>query len=196
MNPHRSVFSQYPLAQLAVAFGAGVCATQGVSLKLGMTLTAGVMCSAVALVLLVKNRLRAAGVALLFGMFFVGAMLATLERRADGASDVRRVVTQADDDNFTLTGVLDGPPEFARDRLYLSLRVESIDDVRASGRVTIVATFRSPQSELEYRSLQLRYGTRVRISATLDRTGNYRNPGVSSLAEYLDGHNYDASGVV
>src|SRR5262249_4378747 len=31
---------------------------------------------------------------------------------------------------------------------------------------------------------------------TLDRTGNYRNPGVSSLAEYLDRNDYDASGIV
>ena len=26
MNPHRSLFSQHPLAQLAVAFSAGICA--------------------------------------------------------------------------------------------------------------------------------------------------------------------------
>src|ERR1043165_3270022 len=193
MNPHRSVFSQHPLAQLAVAFAAGIWAAQYFPSRLGLALIVGVVCSAVALVLLVRNRLRAAGVALLFAMFFAGATLATFERSADDASDVKRILTQANKENFTLTGVLDGPPEFARDRLYLSVRVEQIDDTRATGRVTIVATSRNIN---EYRALQFRYGTRIRLNTTLDRTGNYRNPGVSSLAEYLDRNNYDASGVV
>lgn len=156
----------------------------------------GAVCSLVALVLLVRKGMRAAGVTLLFAMVFTGATLAQLERRADDASDIKRILAGSINDNFTLTGVLDGPPEFARDRLYLSLRVERIDDTRATGRVTIVATFRNAATEHEYRSLQLRYGTRIRIGTTLDRTGNYRNPGVSQLAEYLDRNNYDASGVV
>jgi competence protein ComEC len=190
------VFSQHPLAQLAVAFAAGVYAANYFSLQLKLTVIVGVVCSAGGVVLLVRNGLHAAGVALLLAMVFVGATLAILERRADDASDVRRIVTESGKDNFIVTGVLDGPPEFARDRLYLSLRVEQVDDARVQGRVTIVATFRNPASEDEYRALQLRYGTRVRISTTLDRTGNYRNPGVSSLAEYLDRNNFDASGVV
>jgi competence protein ComEC len=142
------------------------------------------MCSALTVVLLLKK--KPAGFVLLTAMFFVGVVLAELERRADDASDVKRLVDQS----TTLTGVLDGPPEFARNRLYLSLRVET------GGRVSILATFRNTASEQEYRSLQLRYGTRIRVRTTLDRTGNYHNPGVSSLAEYLDRNNYDASGIV
>jgi len=157
---------------------------------------AGAACSAIVLVLLWRNRLRAAGIALLPAMFLVGVTLAELERRADYASDIKRILTQSTKDNFTLTGIIDGPPEFARDRLYLSLRVERLDDMIVTGRVSILATFRNAAAEHEYRSLQLRYGTRIRISTTLDRTGNYRNPGVSSLPEYLDRNNYDASSVI
>jgi competence protein ComEC len=184
MSPHRSVFSQHPLAQLAVAFAAGVCVAHYFSAPLSLTLSAGAMCSALTVVLLLKK--KPAGFVLLTAMFFVGVVLAELERRADDASDVKRLVDQS----TTLTGVLDGPPEFARNRLYLSLRVET------GGRVSILATFRNTASEQEYRSLQLRYGTRIRVRTTLDRTGNYHNPGVSSLAEYLDRNNYDASGIV
>ncbi len=186
MSPHRSVFSQHPLAQLAVAFAAGVWAAHYFSLRIGFTLIAGVVCSALVVVLVLKKKLRAAGLALLFATFFVGAVLALLERHAD----VERIGAQSTDDSLMLTGVLDGPPEYARNRLYLSLRVET------GGRVSILATFRNAASEQEYRSLGLRYGTRIRVSTTLDRTGNYRNPGVSSLAEYLDRNNYDASGIV
>lgn len=184
MSPHRSVFSQHPLAQLAVAFAAGVCAAHYFSVPLSLTLSAGGVCSALTVVLLLKK--KTAGFALLAAMFFVGAVLAELERRVGDATDIKGIVDQS----TTLTGVLDGPPEFARNRLYLSLRVET------GGRVSILATFRNAASEQEYRSLQLRYGTRIRVRTTLDRTGNYRNPGVSSLAEYLDRNNYDASGIV
>ena len=178
------MFSQHPLAQFAIAFCAGVCATHYVAAPLSVTLGAGGVCFALAVVLL--SRRNSAGFVLLTAMFFAGAVLAELERRANDASDIKRMVDQS----TTLTGVLDGPPEFARNRLYLSLRVET------GGRVSILATFRNAASEHEYRSLQLRYGTRIRVRTTLDRTGNYQNPGVSSLAEYLDRNNYDATGIV
>src|ERR1051325_10551478 len=74
MGPHRSVFSQHPLAQLAVAFVGGVCAGNYLAARVSLTLIAGAVCSVVALVLLGKDGLRAAGVALLAAMFFVGAM--------------------------------------------------------------------------------------------------------------------------
>ena len=196
MSPHRNVFSQHPLAQLAVAFATGVCAARYFSLRSSFTLPAVAVCSAVVVVLVSKKRLRAAGVALLLAMFFVGATRMNQETQANHASDVKRIVAQLADDYVTLEGVLDGPPEFARDRLYLSVRVERISDTVARGRVSLLATFRNASSEQEYRSLQLRYGTRIRIRTTLDRTGSYRNPGVSSLSEYLDRNDYDANGLV
>src|SRR5690242_3561742 len=187
MNPHRSVFSQHPLAQLAVAFGAGVCVAR--YFPISAMLIAGAVCSALAVVLLLKKKLPAAGFMLLLAMFFAGSVLAKL---SDRASDIKHDV----DESTMLTGVLDAPPEFARDRVYLSLRVERIADTPANGRVSILATFRNAASAREFRSLELRYGTRIRVSTTLDRTGNYRNPGVSSLAEFLDRNDYDATGIV
>jgi len=190
MNPHRNVFSQHPLAQLAVAFGGGVCAAHYVHLTLSLTLSA--VCFALVVVLVLRNLCRPAGLLLLLAMFFAGAVLANLERRTDDASDINRI----DDQLTELTGVLDGPPEFAGDRVYLSLRVERISETPANGRVSILATFRNAASQHEFRLLSLRYGTRIRVRTTLDRTGNYRNPGVSSLAEYLDRNDYDATGMV
>src|SRR5262245_49162000 len=112
MSPHRSLFSQHPLAQLAVAFAAGVCAAHYFPLRLSGAL--GAVCFA--LVVVLRNR-RAAGIVLLLAMFFAGTTLAELERRAGETSDLKRVLTQTTDDYFTLSGVLDRPPEFARDRL-------------------------------------------------------------------------------
>jgi competence protein ComEC len=124
-------------------------------------------------------------------MFFAGALLAHIERRADESRPLKVLIEQSDGEPFTLIGWLDAPPEFARDRVHLSLRVENI-----SGRVSILVPLRDAAAETAFTSLQLRYGTRIRITTTLDRTGNYHNPGVSSLAEFLDRNNYDATGIV
>src|SRR5262249_13040113 len=159
--PHRVLFSHYPLAQLAVAFAAGICA--GSYSSVGLWLVATGLCSALAVLCLLKERLRIAGPLLLLAIFFTGAVSAELERRSDNASGVRSLVEQADGKSLTLTGWLDQPPEYARDRVYLSLRVENV-----TGRVSLLVPLREAN---EFDSLQLRYGARISVTTTLDRTG-------------------------
>ncbi len=156
--------------------------------KTSLSIGAGVVCSVAAVGFLLKRRFKICGIALLAAIFFVGVVLADLERRADNQSGIRNLVEQP----ITLSGWLDGPPEGARDRVYLSLRVEE----PASGRVTLLAPLRNATAETAFRQLKLRYGTRIRVNTTLERDGGYRNPGVSSLSEFLDRNGYDASGIV
>lgn len=106
-------------------------------------------------------------------------MLAPQSRAADFTDGAR-----------IITGVLDGPPEYGRDRVYLSVRAEGI------GRVWLLAVFRDEEQERAYRAMRLRYGARVSVGTTLERTGNYRNPGVSSLAEYLERRDFVATGII
>src|SRR5687767_10616580 len=172
MNPHRDLFSQYPLVQIAIPFCVGVCAVEyGPPVRAVYLVVAGVICSTVVAVALWKNWLTVAGCALLAAMFLVGALVATQERKP-------RVILGSQ--TLVLTGVLDAPPEYARDRVYLSLKVEH-------GSVFLVA---------ESVPVDLRYGSRIRVTARLRRADNYRNPGVSSFQEYLDRKNYAALGVV
>lgn len=152
----------------------------------------GAVCSALAVVLLLRQRGQTAGLMLLSAMFFAGVSLAVLEQRRDELRELERFV----DRSVTLTGVLDGPPEVARDRIYLSLRVERIDAEIMERRVSLLAPLRNVATAEAYRSLQLRYGARVQVRTILDRTGNYRNPGVSPLSEYLERRGYDATGIV
>ena len=107
MHPHRSLFSQHPLAQLAVAFATGICVANCFPIKLSVPI--GVVCSV--LVLLLRKRLQLAGLILLVAVFFTGAVLVELERRSVSGSAIRNLVEQP----ISLTGWLDGPPEFARD---------------------------------------------------------------------------------
>ena len=168
MNPHKNLFSQYPLVQLAIPFCLGICACSYVPAPV----VCGVICSIAALAALVKDRLRFAGWVLLVAMFFAGAALAVQQRPP----------LLLEPGTSVLTGVLDGPPEFARDRIYLRLRIEQ-------GLVSLMAP-------AEFRSLALRYGSRIQVTATISRSDRYRNPGVSPLSEYLERKGYIATAIV
>ena len=168
MNPHRVLFSQYPLVQLAVPFCLGICACAYVPAPV----VSGAICSIAAVAALVKDRLRFAGWALLAATFFAGAVLAVQQRPP----------LLLEPGSMVLNGVLDGPTEVARDGIYLKLRVEH-------GLVSLMAP-------AEFRSLDLRYGTRIQVTATISRSDRYRNPGVSPLSEYLERKGYIATGIV
>lgn len=180
MNPHRALFSQYPLVQIAVPFCLGVCAVEYGPRAPAVYLIAGVICSFAVSVALLKSRLTLAAWALLLAMFFAGAVLALEEKRS-----AKNHVTATQ--SVVLTGVLEAPPEYARDRVYLKLRVEDA----FNGSVFLLVP--SPD---EVRALDLDYGSRVRVTAKLTRTDNYRNPGVSPLSEYLERKGYIATGAI
>jgi competence protein ComEC len=179
MRPHSNLFAHHALVHLAVAFAAGICAAS----SLRFSLIAGLVFTVLTLILFIKQRFQLTALALLLALFFTGATLADLERRADDSHALK-----TEGQPITLTGWLDGPPELARDRVYLSLNVENM-----RARVSLLVTLRDAS---EFSALQLRYGTRIQVTTTLDRTGNYRNPGVSSLTEFLDRNGYDATGII
>lgn len=196
MNPHRASLSRHPLAEIAVAFAAGICAANYFPTRLFVLFIAGGVCTAAVVIAVAKRRFTIAGVTLLVGIVIAGATLANQERNIQSGSELRELVGET----VVLTGVLHGPAEFGRDRLYLTLGVERLDVDGSSrigtGVVSLLAQFRDSKDEAEYRRLQLRYGARIRVVTTFSRTDNYRNPGVSPLAEYLDRKGYDATGVV
>ncbi|HEY5446095.1 MAG TPA: ComEC/Rec2 family competence protein, partial [Pyrinomonadaceae bacterium] len=202
-NPHSRLFSLYPLTQLASAYLAGVVVSHSITIKLLLPINACAVCSVGALALFARRKLKAAGLTILSAMFFAGLLLAIIEQRTTPTDSVKRFLDEGMIDpqkQVLLTGVLDSPPEFARDRLHLTLRVESLvaggTEGKTSGVVALLATFRTATSEQEYRQLNLHYGSRLQVKTTLNRSNAYRNPGVSTLTEYLDRKNYEATGVV
>jgi len=179
MNPHKNLFSQYPLVQFAIPFCLGVCAVAyAPPVRIVYVAIAGGVFSIVALVLVLTHRLMVAAWALLVAIFFAGAVLAVTQPRVQQLPSGKTLL---------LTGVLEGPPEHSQDRVYLSLRLED----GFAGSVFLVA-----ESEQKKRTADLRYGTRIRVTAKLMRTDDYRNPGVSSLSEYLDRNGYAGMGMI
>ncbi len=201
--PHQASFTQHPLAQLSSAFIAGILTASWFVPSLALSLSPLALFSVVTLLALLRNRLALAALSLLLAMFLAGASLAVLEKSGSTAGRVKRLIADGlfgSKDPVELAGWLDGPPEFAHDRVYLPLRIETTSfkgkELRASGRVALVASFQTPEIEREYLDLDLHYGARIRVMTTLDRTDKYRNPGVSPLTEYLDRKDYDATGFV
>jgi competence protein ComEC len=148
--------------------------------------------------------------------FLIGAALYSIENNRIPVNRLRSLIdtgSVALREPVELTGVLDREPENAPERLYLQLRLEKIRshawEREASGTVLLLASVpgslgsqdaqparSSSLVRQEFDRLDLHYGARVRIMTALERTDNFRNPGVSSFTEYLDRKGYDATGFV
>jgi len=127
--PHQARFTQHPLAQLAIAFIAGILIASWFAPSQALSLSPLALFSVVTLLALLRKRLALAALSLLLAMFFAGASLAVLEKTGSTAGRVKRLIADGlfgSNDPVELTGVLDGPPEYARDRVYLPLRIETV----------------------------------------------------------------------
>src|SRR6185437_592626 len=102
MNPHRASLSRQPLAQLAIAFSAGICIANYLPNRLLLWLMAGAICSAVTVAALLKSRLLFAGVALLAATGCAGAALAVQDGRDVPADRLKAFFGR----QVILTGVL------------------------------------------------------------------------------------------
>ncbi|HET6891079.1 MAG TPA: ComEC/Rec2 family competence protein [Pyrinomonadaceae bacterium] len=201
--PHTQRFFAHPLAQLAIAFGAGILAAPLCLNRLGILITASALTTLVAAAALLKHKVLAATFSITVAFTLAGACLAIIEKQEVRPERLKSLIDQgliAAGEPVELTGVLERPSELAPASLYLILRVEQCRylnrQIPASGVVSLMAVINEKASAEEYQKLQLRYGTRIRIRTTLNRTDNYRNPGVSLFTEYLERKGYDATGLI
>ena len=200
---HRPAFSPHPLALLGAAFACGVLLARFTQTRVGIFVACGAICSALAVVAFVRVR---AGVATLFvcaAFVCVGGGLAVAERESVPRDRVGRFYDEGrlrSGDPVELTGVVARAPEVAPDGFYVEVGVEAIRhggrEHGASGVVELFAPVRDLPTFGRYESLELRRGARVRVLARLERAEEFRNPGVNSLAEFLDRRGLEAVGVI
>src|SRR5262245_51368022 len=100
MNPHRASLSRHPLAQLAVAFAAGICAANYFPVALFVWWSVGGVCTAVVVIAVVRRGLVFAGASLLLAMACAGAVV---ERQGERRDELREFLGR----QVILTGVLD-----------------------------------------------------------------------------------------
>ena len=202
-SPHDRLFSHFPLLQLAVAFSSGVLAASYAAVRLHILISIAATLSLLLIAAVIRKRLRFAGVLLLASFFLTGASLSLIQQQPPAANSIQQLLHDrsiSEDQSLVLNGVINAPPEFARDRLHLILKVEMIErrdmSVRVSGDVALLATFKTNADKNDYHQLQLQYGSCVQVRTSLNRTDKYRNPGVSTLAEYLERRDLDANGTI
>src|SRR5690242_5250039 len=128
-NPHKRLFSHYPLFQLSLAYSAGVGAANFVSIRSSVAMALCAASSLLVLALFVRGRHPYAGLPLLSSFFFAGVLLSTIESQGMPVNSLKQLLENGcvdDRQSVSLTGVLDQPPELSRDRVYLLLRLEEI----------------------------------------------------------------------
>lgn len=200
---HRYAFIPHPLALLAAAFATGVLVARLLPIPIG-TLTALMALSAASIIWsLRKQLLGVASCLVVLSVLVAGAALEAVEKRRGAPDHIKTMLesgTIAPNDPVELTGVLQQPPESAPASFYLTLRVEKLRfkglDRNVCGTVQLLAPVHKQMHRDEFDALNLRYGARVRVMTALERSDNYRNPGVSSFTEYLDRKGEDATGVI
>lgn len=190
----------FPLSQLGAAFSGGILLSNA-ELPLRFIVVGALAGTFGCAVFLLIGRFTPAIVLLLLAFVCCGSALATLERRPAEHDRLKRLLDErviTPGAPIEVTGVLQQNPEASWGAVYFTINVERIRvsgcDRPASGVVSMRVPVSAGNSQLQ--ELQLRYGARIRVMTMLDRSDNYRNPGVSPFTEYLDRKGYDASASV
>jgi ComEC/Rec2-related protein len=197
------LFAAYPLAPLAAAFALGILGALLFRIPLPPVVSIAALTTLLAVIALLGRKMTLAKVFVILTMLFVGSSLAAIEKTRVPPNQLKSLIDQGAipvGEPVEITGVLQSDPEAAPERLYLNLRVEVIRvrgaQREASGVVVLLAPISSKSIDQEFAELDLRYGARIRVMTTLERSDSFRNPGVSSFTEYLERKGYDATGFV
>ena len=200
--PHQPLFAQAPLAQLATAFAIGILVAHYIRMPHAAIVFCGVLLSAMAFVALVKQCHRTSGILLIAAVFMTGTIVETQDQQLIPPNQLKYFLDkhQLGAKEVEITGVIDGAPDFAFQRAFVTLNVEQLrydgKDITVSGTVALSIWLQTPQSIAAFNELDLQHGARIRARTNLRRTDNFRNPGVLLLTEYLDRKGYDATAVI
>src|ERR1043165_2012925 len=201
--PQRPTFLPHPLAGLAASLALGIVLARFTNWPLKLLLPCALACSLAALYGYLKNWSLASSLMIGFAFFFMGATLEVLEKSSVTLERVQRIYDEgriASGEPVEVTGVMTRAPEPAPDGFYLAMRVERLrfkgDERDASGEALLFASVRDKTIRAEYEALELRIGARLRVMCALNRAESFRNPGVSSLTEYLERRGVDATGAI
>ncbi|HZH29221.1 MAG TPA: ComEC/Rec2 family competence protein [Pyrinomonadaceae bacterium] len=202
--PHRPSFNPHPLALLSASFAAGILLARLASPPLFITLLLSALAMLAALVAFRRRRAVTATVFVVLAFASVGASLGRVSERRDASvASVRSLYEEgrvASGDPVELTGVVERAPEIAPDGFYLALGVERLRahgaEQSVTGAVELFAPVGDEKTRGRYEELELRRGARVRVLVALERAEKFRNPGGSSLTEFLERRGMDARGTI
>lgn len=191
-------FSRYPLLWLASYFAGGIA--------LGRLLDpdpAVAVALAVIVIAAAASFRSFAGVIIPLLFFPLGTLCILLHAQAVANDRLKTIYADGrieSGEPVEIEGVLLGMPEPAFGGMFLTLRAEGLafkgDGARVSGTIRLFAPAGAEDATSEYASLDLRYGSRIRVMCRLEREDRFRNPGVKSRIEILDEQGIDATATV
>ncbi len=191
----RPNFSRYPMFWLAAAFALGIASAKVIDLDPKVSLA---ICATFAVLSIVFRKQNISKIFILCTFIVAGSALATFERSNISPDRLRELYDSGmirSGDPVEIEGVLLGRPEPSVDGEFLNIRVEKVtyrgEDLIVSGNVRLFL----PTNESET-SLDLKYGSRLRIACRLEREDEFLNPGVMRKRDVLDRLRVDATGSI
>ncbi len=195
-----SNFTVYPLLWLFVCFATGVISANFISLNWKALLTICLIFATLTIVFL--NR-KFALMFLSITFVVVGGLCLSVENQSDTTDRLKNFYDTnqiKSGDPIEIEGVLRGKPELAVGGFFLTLKTDKAvylnSEIKISGNVRLFASIQDAQTTDEYDSLNLDYGSRIRVACNLRREDNFLNPGVKSHIETLDQKQIDATAVI
>ncbi len=202
----RQDFHPFPLAQLAAALALGILAGALFAIPLSILVALSALTTSLAAGAFLIHRVGFATVFVTIAALLLGSTLVSIEKTRVPANQLKRLLDEKErpavavGEPIVVTGVLERDPEVAPERWYLEMRVESIRsrevENKVSGAVMMLVPVLGAKTRDELAELDLRYGARIRVMTSLERSDSLRNPGVSKFTEYLDRKGYDATAFV
>lgn len=207
VQPPVSHHAHTPLLALAVCLSLGIVAGHLLAGQSAAVPHAAesllAISSLLAMVYLFRQRSTGGTLFVLLAFFFGGAVLMLIAAAPLPANRISQLYEGGEirpGDPVEITGVISTQPESGGDSLYLPLEAERVRlrnvERAAFGTILLQARIADPQSKLDYESLDLTYGARLRVMTTLEREDDFRNPGVMRFTEYLKRKGYDATGSI
>jgi competence protein ComEC len=197
-SPRSRNFSRYPMLWIAIYFACGIA--------LGHTIAFPFFISGATVALFLAGCvIRRDAIFFLLPIVFVplGAVCYQVESEFISADRIKLVYSDGrinSGEPAELEGVLLGPPEPAYGGMFLNFGAERLvfknTEQTVSGNARFFAPVNDDEAADEYRQLDLRYGSRLRVMCNLTREERFRNPGVASRIEMLDQQGIDATGTI
>lgn len=211
-------FSQHPVFWLAVCFAIGIALAKFVPLSGAFPFGTASAGFAVLTLLLNKHRVAALFLAVSFALAGSFGFLCEVERNKE--HDLKMLYDSgeiASGSPVEIEGVIAAGIEPSVDGDLITVRVEKFryrgEDRKVSGKVRLfvqhsktefeISDQRSAMAEkgseisnLRNESSDLKYGSRIRVSCSLEREDEFLNPGVIPRKQILDRLGVDASGSV